>query len=611
MKRSRINITRPHWVLAGVLLFWVHALAAQTGSPKPAKPGQRIKVVHSLEFLVLQEGENNLQKLNGRVELRQDSVFMYCDSALIQNETQVYAYHNVVIQQGDSLRVFADTLEYDGITRLAILEGNVILVNKEQKIFTDRLEYDLNTRIARYFTGATLVNDSLQLSSKRGFYYAKEQEAYFRDSVVVTDPKFSLKADTLKFNVATKTVFFLGPTILNTDSSKIYCETGYYDTQKELAQFAQNAQYLQGDQKAVADTILYDNLNKAYELVGHAKVEDSTRIAVADYIRYDEAKDQIFLKGKARYKEGAQDIQSEEINYDRKKKTYTTRGRSLIADPPQLMEADSVDFSDDSGLGYASGNVIWRDTAADYAIRCDQADYDKTRDYMKAFGGVLGRPEMTTVLDKDSLFLSSDTLIAYRPDSTELDTARRFLAYGKVRIFKSNLQAVCDSLAYSSQDSLFVLYGNPVIWSDTSQFTADTIYMWMRNDQIDRIELRQNGFILVISDGVFYNQIKGRDVLAFFENNELRQLDAEGNAEVIYYARDEQGAYVGVNQTACSEMVIRLKENQVQRITFLAEPKSKLLPMGQTDHNELRLKGFRLLEEGRPLRREDIFVYSN
>ena len=80
---------------------------------------------------------------------------------------------------------------------------------------------------------------------------------------------------------------------------------------------------------------------------------------------------------------------------------------------------------------------------------------------------------------------------------------------------------------------------------------------------------------------------------------------------MISYARDEQGAYVGVNQTACSEMVIRLKENQVQRITFLAEPKSKLLPMGQTDHNELRLKGFRLLEEGRPLRREDIFVYSN
>lgn len=102
-------------------------------APKPSKPGQRIKVVHSLEFLVLQEGENNLQKLNGRVELRQDSVFMYCDSALIQNETQVYAYHNVVIQQGDSLRVFADTLEYDGITRLAILEGNVILVNMSKR----------------------------------------------------------------------------------------------------------------------------------------------------------------------------------------------------------------------------------------------------------------------------------------------------------------------------------------------------------------------------------------------------------------------------------------------------------------------------------------------
>jgi hypothetical protein len=107
---------------------------------------------------------------------------------------------------------------------------------------------------------------------------------------------------------------------------------------------------------------------------------------------------------------------------------------------------------------------------------------------------------------------------------------------------------------------------------------------------------------------VFFNQIKGREVLAYFAEEALQRMDASGNAEVIYYAKDDTGAYVGVNQTACSEMIIRMKDNEVKRITFLTEPDSKLTPMGKADHNALRLKGFRYVKEGRPLKREDIFV---
>ena len=195
----------------------------QTGQGA-VKKGQRIRVIHSLELRLIQENENTIQQLSGKVELRQDSIFMYCDSARIENETLLSAFHNVVIQQGDSLQIFADQLVYDGTTRLAILEGNVVMVNAGQKLFTDALEYDLNTRIARYFTGATLISDSLQLSSKRGFYLAKEQEVFFRDSVRVVDPRFSLRSDSLKYFIPTKTVGLLGPTLLATDSSKIYCE---------------------------------------------------------------------------------------------------------------------------------------------------------------------------------------------------------------------------------------------------------------------------------------------------------------------------------------------------------------------------------------------------
>ena len=573
-----------------------------------AKKGQRIRVIHALELRLIQENENTIQQLSGKVELRQDSVFMYCDSARIENETLLSAFRNVLIQQGDSLQIFADQLVYDGTTRLAILEGDVVMVNNGQKLFTDALEYDLNTRIARYFTGATLISDSLQLSSRRGFYLAKEQEVYFRDSVRVVDPRFSLRADSLKYLVPTRTVGLMGPTLVATDSSKIYCESGFYETLTEKALFTVNAQYQKNDQTATADSIVFDNLQKTYALTGNARILDSTRQAEADFIRYNEAEDELYLKGNARYREKEQDIRGDEINYNNRSKIYSTRGRSQISEPPQLLEADTVDFSEAASIGRAAGNVIWRDTSDQYTILCAVADYDRSRDYIKASGGLPGRPELISMLDNDSLFLSADTLVAQKRDTVSADSARMVQAFGQVRMFKHNFQAVCDSMSYNQQDSVFTLFGNPVIWSDTSQFTADTILLHSSSGKIERIELRNNGFILILEKGTYFNQIKGRTILAFFQDSKLQRLDASGNAEAVYYARDEKDAYIGVNHTSCSEMVLRITDNQIQRITFLAQPTAKLLPMGQTDHETLKLKGFRYIQEGRPLRREDIYV---
>ena len=591
------------------IFITLSALGQQTAQG-PVKKAQRIRVIHSLELRLIQENENAIQQLSGKVELRQDSVFMYCDSARIENETLLSAFRNVLIQQGDSLQIFADQLIYDGLTRLAILEGNVVMVNAGQKLFTDALEYDLNTRIARYFTGATLISDSLQLSSRRGFYLAKEQEVYFRDSVRVVDPRFSLRSDSLKYTIPTRTVGLLGPTLVATDSSKIYCEGGFYETLTEKALFTQNAQYQKDGQTATADSIFFDNLKKTYSLTGKALVVDSTRRVEADFIRFDEAADKLYLKGNAHYQDKDQDIRGDEINYDSKSKTYSTRGRSLIAEPPQFLEADSVDFSEQASLGRATGNVIWRDTSDQYTILCAVADYEKSRDYIKASGGLPGRPELISMLDGDSLFLSADTLVAQRQDSTGLDSARMVLAFGQVRMFKSNFQAVCDSMAFNQRDSVFTLFGKPIIWSDTSQFTADTILLYTSGDKIDRIVLRGNAFILILENETYFNQIKGREIWAYFSESKLQRLDASGNAEVVYYARDENDAYIGVNRTSCSEMILRVADNQIQRITFLAQPTAKMLPMGQTDHEALKLKGFQYIQQGRPLRREDIYVHS-
>jgi len=214
---------------------------------------------------------------------------------------------------------------------------------------------------------------------------------------------------------------------------------------------------------------------------------------------------------------------------------------------------------------------------------------------------------LITLMDGDSLFMAADTLLAMRADTLASDSSRLFLAYRDVRIFSADLQGLCDSLTYNSTDSLFRLFRDPIMWSDTSQFTADTIQMQMKDGGIDQVQLINKGLIINSSDEIFFNQIKGKNVIAYFRDDNLDHMDVIGNAESIYYALDEEQAYVGVNKTVCSEMTIYWGDNQVESIRFMTQPTGTAHPMSQVVHEELRLEGFRWMKEKRPKSVLDLF----
>lgn len=272
-----------------------------------------------------------------------------------------------------------------------------------------------------------------------------------------------------------------------------------------------------------------------------------------------------------------------------------------------------------------------------------------------------GRPMMITIVEGDSLFMKADTLIAKRqyldtayvkmdslaykidtsyisPDSISIesekttidssallkfdtisidtvrwedmqitgDTGRIVLGYNRVRIYKSDLQAIADSLVYDLSDSIFHFYKEPVIWSDTSQFIADTIDMTMDSGQLDRIFLNQKAFIINSPDEVFFNQIKGKDITAYFKEKELRKMHVVGNAESVYYALDEKNAYIGVNKTVCSEMLLFFGNNEIERIKFISQPQAKLTPIQQAVDSEFRLDDFDWKTEPRPTSKYDL-----
>jgi len=557
----------------------------------------KIETAEVIEYFLKRGRE--IQKLSGTVRLRQENTLIYCDTATLDKDFAVLR-GNVVIAQGDSVRAFADSAHYDALTKISDLFGEVVLVNGQQELFTKRLRYDLGNKIATYTTGATMSNGKTQVVSRRGHYFVETKEVFLKGDVLVTDPDFTMRTDTMAFNSETQIVRFVAPTLISQRGSKIYTESGFYDMENDFALFDQNPQYEKDGQLGRATKMRYEGVRKEYTLEGDAHIENPQKgeFADADVIRYNTEDEKTLLRGNAHFRDSIRDIQGAEIRYDSRNKIYQLTGRGRVSDPPNIIEADSLDFNDVLGSGVAIGSVVWQDTASDYTVLSWRMDYNKNSQYLNAFGGFgdagdAGRPMMKSLIDRDTLFMTADTLSSFKPDTAS--DVRQLIAHRDVRIFKSDLQAVCDSLTFSSADSIFWFYKLdklPIIWSDTSQFSGDTIRMLLKNSKLDRLWLRQNSMVINSEDGILFNQIKGRNSTVFFRDDQAREMFVEGNAQAVYYALDDNRAYIGLNETSCSEMRLFFADNKVESIKFYQQPSGKFIPMDQAGRETKKLDGF-------------------
>jgi hypothetical protein len=268
-----------------------------------------------------------------------------------------------------------------------------------------------------------------------------------------------MRTDTMAFNTETQVVRFVAPTLISQRTSKIYTEGGFYDIENNFAEFDQNPQYDREGQVGTATKMRYTGTSKEYVLEGDAFIDDKPkgRKTRADVIRYNADTEDTFLRGNADYQDSTRNIKGEE--YNSRDKNYQIKGRGRVNDPPNIIEADSLSFNDQLGAGVALGRVEWRDTSADVTILAHRMDYNKQSSYLNAVGGFGqqgGRPLMKSLIERDTLYMSADTLTSFKPDSASDE--RKLLAHRDVRIYKSDLQAVCDSLSFSTKDSIFWFY---------------------------------------------------------------------------------------------------------------------------------------------------------
>jgi hypothetical protein len=238
-------------------------------------------------------------------------------------------------------------------------------------------------------------------------------------------------------------------------------------------------------------------------------------------------------------------------------------------------------------------------------VRAENIDFSKKTSYVLAFG--TQRPLFFTVIEGDTLFIAADTLNMWTmQDTINGDSVRMIRAFHDVRMFKSDMQGLADSLVFEGQDSLFSFYGHPVLWSDTTQFSADSIEMHLKNKQIKDIILNRKAIIISEILQIYYDQIKGKTIVADFDSSQIREMWVTGNAESIYYTRDDQNAFIGVNQTICSKMNFTFNEGQIQQLKYYGDNSSSMVPMVEAKHDTLRLEGFQWRSNERPQNVNDL-----
>ena len=181
------------------------------------------------------------------------------------------------------------------------------------------------------------------------------------------------------------------------------------------------------------------------------------------------------------------------------------------------------------------------------------------------------------------------------------------IANGNVKIYRDDFQSLCDSLNYNLIDSTISFIGNPMIWSTDNQMEGDTIEAYMVNNKINRMLLKQNSFVIATDSAENYNQIKGRQIIAYFDSlTNIETVVVDGNGESIYFALDDQMKLIGLNRVECSKMRLNFIDRKVKRIAFMGNPESKLIPPNEIGEEQVKLENFSWEIDRKPTKNEVI-----
>jgi len=220
-----------------------------------------VEILNSDMLEFVKNNGKSVRKLIGNVQIKHDSTLMFCDSAYqYETENRIEAFSNVKIIYSNQATITSDKLDYDGNTKIAIVSSRVVLTDDKTVLKAPSLIYHRNGNYGYYDNGGVLTDAKNKLTSKKGYYYTDHDEARFIEKVVLVNPEYTLRSDTLSYMTKTEMAVFQSDTYVNTpDSAKMFTKKGYYKTKERQIHLQNKAWYQDSTYRMEAQEIFYDD----------------------------------------------------------------------------------------------------------------------------------------------------------------------------------------------------------------------------------------------------------------------------------------------------------------------------------------------------------------
>jgi lipopolysaccharide export system protein LptA len=455
------------------------------------------------------------------------------------------------------------------------LIGNVQFRHEEATMRCDSAwQFTTDNRFNAYGNVFIQVNDSVRIFGDRLFYNGNTRIAELHGNVRMIDNQMTLTTQHLFYNMQSNTANYIrGGKIVDAENT-LTSKWGFYYADEKNFFFKENVKLVNPKYVMDSDTLRYNTLTEVAYFFGPTTI-------VSD-------ENTIYCKN------GWYDTRNDLARFSRD---------AFFTNNEQSLSGDSLFYDRNAGYGYAINNIILRDSVQQTFVTGQFAEY-----FEKEFlAEVTRNAVLTVVTQNDSLFMHADTLRSIQDD----DNNRKLLfAYHKAKFFKSDLQGLADSIVYNLSDSTIYLYHDPVIWSGEHQLTARRIEVKTADEnRVETVTLFDAAFIVSRDDSISFNQIRGRKIVAYFNETEMYRIDVFGNGEALYYVRDENEHLIGINKSLSADITILLEENQVSSIILLTNSDANLFPPLQLPREDRYLQHFRWITDRRPQQKDDIFVW--
>ncbi len=475
--------------------------------------------------------------------------------------------------------VHSDRLRYDQFgdnPTAQVLNGHVEFQHKGARLLCDSAYFYQESNSLRAFSNVKMYQgDTLSLFSDYAYYDGNEQMAESRYNVILTHRQTKLYTDSLNYDrLYGIGYFFEGGKMIDKDNVLV-SDWGEYDTETRESVFyfdvnLKNPKYVMN-----TDTLYYDTNTSVAHVVGPSDIVS-----------------------------GKNTIKTINGYYDTENDWAKLYERSTIIDEEKEITGDSLFYDEKTGISEGLKNVIYTDKLNKNQLNSEYLWYNEITGTALATDSAV----MKDYSQGDTLFMHSDTMRVYTFNMDTDSVFRKVHCYNKVRAFRTDVQAVCDSLVYNTQDSCMTMYKDPITWSAARQLLGEVIEVYMNDSPIDHSHvINQALSVEKIPNTEFYNQVSSKDMYGYFEDGAIKQTDAIGNVLATYYIEDDKdSSYVNMVYIETDTLRMYMENRQLQKI-WACKNTGNMYPVTQTPPEKAKLPAFVWFDYVRPIDKYDIF----